>query len=478
MKLFDKKSAQLLERKVIEHEAPGFRLMARAALETWKIAKKHSPRKIWAIAGPGNNGGDAIMTACFALLDHGDVFCSVLEKPRGEDAVSALDFAKTIGLEIRRRLPEISEIKTGSDILLDGILGLGASRSPKGRLLSAINFINDASAKKKVFVISIDLPSGLDPCSGQLLGQNAVKADKTIMLLSPKQACYTGHASKYVGTLVFSDLGITNYYKYGTKTSELIKPDLFSVDKLAKISHKGSNGSVLILGGWGNMQGAGFLAGLAAARTGVGKVFICTPNSNFRPMELIGIGPNLEDLKSCLKKVNVVVAGPGLNEKADKHLLLVWKSKLPLVLDAYGLRWLAQNNLPRRPNNWIGTPHHGEAIELLGKYKTERNRFIQLTLLNKIYGGQWILKGPGTLVGPNPTYVNNFANGILATAGTGDVLAGITGGMIAHGYSKAGALATYIHSESAKKILAQKSSRLIASDLLKNIGIVLNELEK
>ena len=81
-------------------------------------------------------------------------------------------------------------------------------------------------------------------------------------------------------------------------------------------------------------------------------------------------------------------------------------------------------------------------------------------------------------MGPNPTYVNNFANGILATAGTGDVLAGIAGGMIAHGYSKAGALATYIHSESARKILTQKSSRLIASDLLKNIGIVMTKLEK
>jgi len=477
MKLFDKQSAQLLERKVIKHEAPGFRLMARAALETWKIAKKRSPRKIWAIAGPGNNGGDAIMTACFALLDRYDVSCSVFGTPKG-DALTALEFSKTLGLEIRKRLPDIKELKTGCDVLIDGVLGLGASRSPKGRLLSAINFINEASAKKKVFVISIDLPSGLDPCSGQVLGQNAVKADKTIMLLSPKQACYTGLASKHIGTLVFSDLGISNYHKYGTQTSELINPELLSVAKIPRLSHKGSNGSVLILGGWGNMQGAGFLAGLAAARSGVGKVFICTPNSHFRPMELIGVDSKLEDLERCLNEVNVVVAGPGLNDKANEHLRMVWKSKLPLVLDAYGLRWLAQNNLPKRTNNWIGTPHHGETIELLGKYKSETNRFIQLTLLNKIYGGQWILKGPGTLVGPNPTYVNNFANGILATAGTGDVLAGITGGMIAHGYSKAGALATYIHSESARKILARKSSRLIASDLLINIGIVMNELEK
>ena len=141
------------------------------------------------------------------------------------------EFAKAIGLKIRKRLPNIKEPKTGCDILIDGILGLGASRSPKGQLLSAINFINEVSAKKKVFVISIDLPSGLDPCSGQVLGQSAVRADETIMLLSPKQGCYTDQASKHVGTLVFSDLGITNYHKYGTKTSELIKPDLFSVDK-------------------------------------------------------------------------------------------------------------------------------------------------------------------------------------------------------------------------------------------------------
>ena len=147
MKLFDKQSAQLLERKVIKHEAPSFRLMARAALVTWKIAKKRSPRKIWAIAGPGNNGGDAIMTACFALLDRYDVSCSVLEQPRG-DALAALEFSKTLGLEIRKRLPNIKELKTGCDILIDGILGLGASRSPKGRLLS-VNFIGRQVQKRK-----------------------------------------------------------------------------------------------------------------------------------------------------------------------------------------------------------------------------------------------------------------------------------------------------------------------------------------
>ena len=81
-----------------------------------------------------------------------------------------------------------------------------------------------------------------------------MKAHKTIMLLSPKQGCYTGSASRHVGALVFSDLGIRNYHKYGTETSELINPEVFSVDKIPKISHKGSRGSVLILGGWGNMQ--------------------------------------------------------------------------------------------------------------------------------------------------------------------------------------------------------------------------------
>ena len=199
-------------------------------------------------------------------------------------------------------------------MVIDGVLGLGASRSPKGRLLSAINFINEASTKKKVFVLSIDLPSGLNPCSGQVLGQSAVKADETIMLLSPKQACYTGHSSKHVGTLVFSDLGITNYYKYGTKTSELIRPDLFRIERIPKISHKGTNGSVLILGGWGYAR-CRFFSWVSSRKNGVGKVFICTPNSKFRPMELIGIDPKLEDLKSCLKQVNVVVVDQVLTKK-------------------------------------------------------------------------------------------------------------------------------------------------------------------
>ena len=78
-------------------------------------SKKQSPRKIWAMAGPGNNGGDAIMTACFALLDQYDVSCSVFGQPKG-DALAALEFSKTIGLEIRKRLPDIKELKTGRDI--------------------------------------------------------------------------------------------------------------------------------------------------------------------------------------------------------------------------------------------------------------------------------------------------------------------------------------------------------------------------
>ena len=252
MKLFDKKNAQLLERKVIgSSNTSGFTLMAKAALKILSIAKQHGTKNLWVLAGPGNNGGDAIMTASFGVLDNFEVSCTLLGQSKG-DAKKAVCFAEMIGLNITDQLPKINKLRAHSDIVVDGLLGLGAARAPEGTILKAIKFINQAS-KKGIFVLSIDLPSGINPDSGELLGKIAVKANKTIMLLSPKQACYTGSSSNYVGELVFSDLGVENYAKFGTKTSELITPTLLNIKKISKTSHKGSNGSVLILGGWNNM---------------------------------------------------------------------------------------------------------------------------------------------------------------------------------------------------------------------------------
>ena len=211
------------------------------------------------------------------------------------------------------------------------------------------------------------------------------------------------------------------------------------------------------------MEGAANLCGLAALRTGVGKVYICN-NSNKKINEIIFIENNLIELKKILPKINAIVIGPGLGKNAYDILIYLWKTNKPIVLDADGLNWLSKNFKNKRSSETIYTPHHGEARTLLNHDFLDR--FYAIKKLKDKYGGTWILKGAGTIILKKELFINNFSNSILATAGTGDVLSGIVGGLLCQNISEPEIKGVQIHTTCAKKILNKKHETLIASDLI------------
>ena len=145
-----------------------------------------------------------------------------------------------------------------------------------------------------------------------------------------------------------------------------------------------------------------------------------------------------------------------------------------MVLDADGLNWLAKARPKFREQTWIGTPHPGEASRLLeGKYD---NRFVAINELHAKYGGEWVLKGAGTLIGPSPIYINPFADDILATAGSGDVLAGVIGGLLAQRVDRASLKGVWMHSQAGRILRAEGRGSIVASDLLEKISVAVCEL--
>tara|TARA_E500000331_G_scaffold327062_1_gene345680 strand:- start:797 stop:2128 length:1332 start_codon:yes stop_codon:yes gene_type:complete len=438
--------------------------MMRAGLNIYNCLKEFIYDEIIILAGPGNNGGDALAVGVHAKLNNDNVTVIKIKK-YNDNTKSLIKLSKEINLRSYKFKTNILNPKK-KQLIVDGILGIGISRKPQGNIAKIINSINKFKSNNSI-IVSIDVPSGLNPNNG-VANSITIKADHTIMCLTKKQGCFTGDGIEFSGKLHYTDLGIKNI-KFIQKSNCC---ELFSCNKLLvkrnKTKHKGSFGNVLILGGWDNMPGAANLSALAALRTGCGKVFICTNNYEKLPNEVIRVAPDLDNIKKVINKINVIIAGPGLGNNASHILKFFWKSNLPLVLDADGLIWLSKSFSKKRKGLLIGTPHHGEAKSLLGK--NFKDRFAAVTEIKNKYGGSWVLKGPGTLIYSSRMYVNNFSNSILASGGTGDVLAGIIGSLIAQKYVKPEINGVIIHTKSAKQLLSENKKTLIATDLIEKIS--------
>ena len=467
--LYDKNKTQLLEKKLEKEGIPNLLLMMRAGFNIYQIIKKKFIYdEIIIIAGPGNNGGDAIALAIQAKLNNDNVILISLKKHKN-NSKKLLVLANSIGLSEQKMKSKLFKSKK-KKLIIDGILGIGISRKPSGIILKSMKFINNLD-RKNINIVSIDLPSGLHPDTGVAYPET-ISTDNTIMCLTRKQGCYTGEGIKYSGNLFFTNLGISNYYKFQNSSNILIDNKDKVLLKRDKTAYKGKFGNILILGGWDTMPGAANLCALAALKTGCGKVFICSNNFSRLPNEVIRVSPKIESISKIISKINVIIAGPGLGHKANNILKFLWKKNIPLILDADGINWLANNFIRKRKSLLIGTPHHGEARKLLGK--EFRNRFEAINLIKKKYGGRWVLKGPGTLIINNKIYVNYFSNSILASAGTGDVLAGIIGALAAQNSKNPEIAGVQIHTNAAKKILESGQKTLIAGDLLEKIGSSIN----
>lgn len=491
--LYTAEQCRALDRGAIEQFGiPGFRLMQRAGHAAWAVIGQRWPRlqKISVVCGAGNNGGDGLVVAGLAWQAGLEVQLIVVgeryaEKLRGE-ALEAWQWLSGFGVKAETWHPGL---EFSGQLIVDALLGIGLSGQVRGEPASVIDQINRAEQP----VLAVDIPSGLCADTGAELGM-AVRADVTLTFIALKQGLLTHQGVDHVGELlfdglllpdeVFEEVPVSAFRTDVEDLRELIPPRPAS-------SHKGMYGHLLVVGGDLGMGGAALMAAQAALRVGAGLVSLATREEHrmaalTRVPEVMCYGvEDADDLEPLLVKADAVVVGPGLGQGiwGRRMLETVLESDKPMLLDADALNLLAQSDVPLPEHNWILTPHPGEAARLLetDTADIQANRFEQVRELQSRYGGSVVLKGAGTLsCDGDVIHLCSDGNPGMATAGMGDVLSGIVGGVLARGMASVDAarIGVLVHARAAD-LCARRLGEggLLATDLMNTIPLVINGLE-
>ncbi|HHH42988.1 MAG TPA: NAD(P)H-hydrate dehydratase [Gammaproteobacteria bacterium] len=478
-----------LDRLAIEtHGIPGYQLMCRAGQALADGIARHWPaaRRINVWCGPGNNGGDGYVVARLLQAAGSEVRVLSLSDPdrlRGDAAQAVQDFRAQGG----QCTSFTSGLDAGAvDLHVDALLGTGLDRPVEGAIRSAIEALNAQSAP----VLTVDIPSGLHADSGRVLGE-AVQAQHTLTFIGRKRGLYTGAGVRCAGQVGFDDLGVpADICQELVADTLLVEQPAMGPLAVARAidAHKGDFGHVLVVGGERGMSGAARLAAEAAARCGAGLVSVATRAEHAAglnagcPELMVHAVTGVADLQPLLARASVVVVGPGLGQGDwSRHLFeSVLDSGLPLVVDADALNLLARD--PCQRDNWILTPHPGEAGRLLGRTAREvgEDRFAALRQLVERYRGVAVLKGAGTLTmtGGEPVHLCARGNPGMASGGMGDVLSGVLAALLAQGLDgfEAASAGVFLHASAADLAARQQGERgLLASDLLPWLRGLLNE---
>lgn len=466
--LYTASQTRELDRLTIEKgKVAGYSLMYAAGQYAYQQLLERWPdcQNLVVLCGKGNNGGDGYVVAELARLAglHVSLYSVCDPQELTGDAYQAFTDCQ---LEVIVGAAELSF--TQADVVVDALLGTGLSGDVRGVYQSWIEQINAAANS----VLAIDIPSGLCADTGRVLGC-AVKADVTATFISRKQGMYTGQARSYCGAIRFADLGVReSVYRQINSTVTLLGVEQAPVElnPRSAASYKTHHGHVFVVGGDTGTFGAVVMAAQGAARAGAGLISVYTQAEQGPYVTLAQ--PELMLVRDNWQQADVLVVGPGLGQGefgrcAWQHCLRLDK---PMVVDADGLNLLAAN--PLRRDNWILTPHPGEAGRLLGVLATdiETDRFAAVRQLQQIYGGVVILKGAGSLIcGPQQhVYVLGVGNAGMASGGMGDVLAGVCGAMLGQ-YSdnlEAAMQGAWVHSKAADLAAEDGTKGMLATDLL------------
>lgn len=455
-------------------------LMDQAGLATARLALAVAPhaRQVWVLAGPGNNGGDGLEAATQLHLQGMPVQVYLLGHAAQlpADAQRACDRARQAGVAVAQGLPAEWPEPGPQDLCIDALLGMGASRGPEGEMARAIQWLHASPAQ----VLAIDLPTGLDADSGQALDTlaNVVRADHTLTMLGLKPGLLMGHGRDVCGRLWLADLGLPPEAVEWHPPAAWLNPPAPSSPR-RHASHKGSHGDVAIVGGESldpatGMTGAAVLAAQAALHGGAGRVMVSLLGE--APPQL---PPDImrRSLATLELQQMTVVAGCGGGRAMAAPLARLLQYSARLVLDADALNRLAedpwlQQLLRQRATHQqptVLTPHPLEAARLLGTdtAQVQSDRLAAATEIAARLDCCVVLKGSGTVIAMNgrTPHINTTGNGLLATGGTGDVLAGLTGAHLArHGDAwRAACDAVWLHGQAADQWpqdLALTASRL------------------
>ena len=436
--LFDAAQTRLIEQAALA-ALPPHTLMRRAGLATARLALALAPHagRVWIAAGPGNNGGDGLEAALHLVQWGKQVNVSLLADAASlpTDAQAALTRAQVAGVRIDASLPSGFDTP---NLAIDALLGIGASRAPQDAMAHAIGRLNGLHCP----VLAIDLPSGLQADTGQPLGHACVVADHTLSLLTLKPGLFTAAGRDHVGAVWLDALNVDT--PSAAPTAWLAGDDP-SMPTRRHAQHKGSFGDVALVGGARGMTGAALLAARAAHAAGAGRVFVCLLDD--APPSLDPLRPELmfraawpRSDAQVLKEATVVCGcggGDAVRELLPRLLSLVAR----LVLDADALNAIAadsalQTLLRARADRGLHsvlTPHPLEAARLLAcdTPAVQADRLAAAQRLAERFACTVVLKGSGSVVaapGRVPS-INPTGNAALASAGTGDVLAGWLGGL-------------------------------------------------
>lgn len=448
-------------------------LMARAGRSVARLALAIAPHapSAWIAAGPGNNGGDGLEAAVHLRAAGWAVQVHLWADPQRlpADAAKALERARQAGVPIvaGQGIEAPTGLPAGS-LAIDALLGLGSRRAPEGPIARAVQALRRHPGP----VLAVDLPTGLEPDTGGCLGgspDEAVRADHTLSLLTLKPGLFTADGRDLAGRVWFDGLSITPQAQADAWLGASSPP----LPARRHAQHKGSFGEVLVVGGTAGMTGALWLAARAALAAGAGRVYVqpLDPQAALLdPAHPELMGRRAQDAALLPTDALTVVCGCG-GGAAMGAALPWWLGRAPrLVLDADALNAVAadaglQHQLQRRARHGqatVLTPHPLEAARLLGaasSREVQADRLAAAQTLAARWGCTVVLKGSGTVVAQasRAPWINRSGNAALATAGTGDVLAGWLAGLWTQGLNawEAATLAVHQHGAAADRWVAE-----------------------
>jgi len=516
MKIATARQMQDLDRRTIQEcGIPGIVLMENAGRGAAELLVRYFPQAhegtVAVLAGRGNNGGDGfviarhlknwgIRTKVYLLASVDDV--------RG-DALTNLQIWLKMGGEFieipyKGGFTRIKKEIAQTRLIVDAIFGTGLNAEVKGFLKEVISFINAAPQP----VVAVDIPSGLDATEGRVLGA-AVRADLTVTFGLAKIGQVIEPGARYVGKLEVVDIGIPRTFieeaDIRTHLLDLAELNLSFLAPRLLQAHKGDYGHLFVVAGSPGKTGAAAMVCSGALRMGTGLVTLGIPaalnpileakltEAMTEPLPDVGTGYLSSDAGESIVQLlggkTAVALGPGISTQpqVQEFLLdLIPQLSLPLVIDADGITALAAGPevLKKCKDNVILTPHPGEMARLMGLTtdKVQADRIGVATACAAEYGCIVVLKGYKTIIATpeEEVYINTTGNPGMASGGTGDVLTGMIGGLLAQGLPpvEAATWGTYLHGLAGDRA-AQTVGEipLIAGDIIDRIPDALNEVK-
>ena len=474
---------QAWEQRWFHQQNSSYGLMQQVA---WMISQQLIPllieknvRTIAVCCGQGNNAGDGYLLAKYLLERHYIVDIYASEAGTSSDLAYAIQEAKDAGLKISSGF----QFTQNYDCYIDALFGIGLNRVLDEHWQHVIQIVNQQHG----FKVAIDIPSGLNANTGQVL-PCAIKADVTFTVLGLKAGLFTGQGKEYTGKVkVIAAIPHDNKLTAIAKLS----PKKIHLPERKAYGHKGTYGHVLIVGGHADMGGAVIMAAESAFATGAGKVtVIChekhhgailarSPNIMVKNIETV----SNNNIFEILQLVDSVAFGMGLGRdewaksEFDKWFPLLKESSLEIILDADALWFLAEDQQQLTSNFYL-TPHPGEAAKLLDitTKNIESDRIQAIYGLYKKYHGQWVLKGAGSLILDHELWICTAGNAGMGTGGMGDVLSGMIAGLKAQFRNEISLhdIVT-LHALAGDELAAQGMRGLQAQDMTQAIYKLINQ---